>query len=373
MRMNLGSVIAEKRKEMKITQQELAEFMSVSKASVSKWETGQTYPDITLLPLLAAYFDISIDELLNYEPQLSLKEIQHIYKSLKKSFDNKQPEEVLASIHSFVRRYYSCYPLVLQMGLLIINHLDKLPGENQEEKKKVYLKEALELFVHVRTQAKEPELIIEASRFEAYVLLTLQEPDQVLEILGEQTPVNFPVESMIAAAFQMKGQNERSVVTMQSALYQYVSVVTSLFTNYLHYLNDDPDKMKETIQRARQFVAIFNLAELNPINLMNFQLSAVYCLIQQLKEAEALDMLEEWLIVLENTEFPVDLHGDDYFDRVDTWFESLETGNQLPRNSLMVREQLIDTVLYNPMFQALKDQERAQPLFQRLKQLKEGA
>ncbi|OJG79873.1 hypothetical protein RV10_GL004943 [Enterococcus pallens] len=142
MRMNLGSVIAEKRKEMKITQQELAEFMSVSKASVSKWETGQTYPDITLLPLLAAYFDISIDELLNYEPQLSLKEIQHIYKSLKKSFDNKQPEEVLASIHSFVRRYYSCYPLVLQMGLLIINHLDKLPGENQEEKKKVYLKEA---------------------------------------------------------------------------------------------------------------------------------------------------------------------------------------------------------------------------------------
>ncbi|MDT2688765.1 helix-turn-helix transcriptional regulator [Enterococcus gallinarum] len=33
--------------------------MSVSKASVSKWETGQSYPDITLLPLLAAFFDCS--------------------------------------------------------------------------------------------------------------------------------------------------------------------------------------------------------------------------------------------------------------------------------------------------------------------------
>lgn len=369
--MNLGSVIAEKRKEMKITQQELAEFMNVSKASVSKWETGQTYPDITLLPLLAAYFDISIDELLNYEPQLSTKEIQHIYTSLKKSFETKSPEDVLASVQSFVRRYYSCYPLVLQMGMLLINHFDKLPGENQEEKKEVYFKEALELFVHVRTLAKEPELIIEASRFEAYVLLTLQKPDQVLEILGEYTPVAFPVESMIAAAFQMKGENQRSVETMQSALYQYVTVVTSLFTNYLHYLINQPKKMAETIERAQQFTAIFDLAKLNPVSLMNFQLSAVYCLIQQQKENEALELLEEWLAVFENTEFPAVLHGDAYFDQLDVWFETLETGNQLPRNSLMVKEQLIEMVLNNPMMLGLKDQDRVQQIFQRLEQLKE--
>ncbi|MEO1771788.1 helix-turn-helix domain-containing protein [Candidatus Enterococcus ferrettii] len=370
MRMNLGSVIAEKRKEKRITQQELAEFMSVSKASVSKWETGQTYPDITSLPLLAAYFDISIDELLNYEPQLSTKEIQHIYISLKKSFETKSSEEVLASVQSFVRRYYSCYPLVLQMGMLIINHFDKLPGKNQKEKQQVYLKEALDLFIHVRTQAKEPELIIEASRFEAYVLLTLQEPDQVLEILGEHTPVNFPIESMIAAAFQMKGRNERSVETMQSALYQYVTVVMSLFTNYLHFLIDQPEKMKETIKRAQQFVAIFDLGQLNPISLMNFQLSAVHCLIQQHKETAALELLNEWLTVLENTKFPAVLHGDDYFDQLDVWFESLETGNQLPRNSMMVREQLIEVVLLNPMIQELKDQERVQQIFQRLEQLR---
>lgn len=371
--MNLGSVIAEKRKEMKITQQELAEFMSVSKASVSKWETGQTYPDITLLPLLAAYFDISIDELLNYEPQLSTKEIQHIYTSLKKSFETKSPEEMLAAVHSFVRRYYSCYPLVLQMGLLIINHLDKLPGENQEEKKQTYLKEALNLFVHVRMQAKEAELIIEASRFEAYVLLMLQQPDQVLGILGDHVPTAFPIESMIAAAFQMKGQNERSIETMQSALYQYVTVVTSLFTNYLHYLIDQPEKMAETIKRAQQFTSVFDLANLNPVSLMNFQLSTVHCLIQQHKETAALEMLEEWLTVMENTEFPAVLHGDDYFDQLDVWFESLETGNQLPRNSILVKEQLIEMVLHNPMLHNLKDQERIQQIFQRLEQLKEEA
>lgn len=69
MEMNIGPIILEKRKEKKVTQQELANFIGVSKASVSKWETGQTYPDITLLPILAAYFDITIDALLTYEPQ----------------------------------------------------------------------------------------------------------------------------------------------------------------------------------------------------------------------------------------------------------------------------------------------------------------
>lgn len=126
-----------KKKTKKITQQELADFLGVSKASVSKWETGQTYPDITSLPLLAAYFNVSIDSLLGYESQLNQKEIQRIYASLKGSFETKLAEDVLVSIRSFIRRYYSCYPFILQMGLLIINHIDRLPGENLEEKTKI--------------------------------------------------------------------------------------------------------------------------------------------------------------------------------------------------------------------------------------------
>ena len=62
------------RHERKITQEQLAAFIGVTKASVSKWETGQSTPDIILLPQLAAYFDVSVDALIGYRPQLS-KEI----------------------------------------------------------------------------------------------------------------------------------------------------------------------------------------------------------------------------------------------------------------------------------------------------------
>lgn len=60
--------IAELRKNKGIGQQDLAEVLGVSFQSVSKWETGTTMPDITLLPSIAEYFDISVDELLGLKP-----------------------------------------------------------------------------------------------------------------------------------------------------------------------------------------------------------------------------------------------------------------------------------------------------------------
>lgn len=57
---NLGHILIENRHKRGITQDELASYIGVSKAAVSKWETGTTYPDITLLPQLATYFNISI-------------------------------------------------------------------------------------------------------------------------------------------------------------------------------------------------------------------------------------------------------------------------------------------------------------------------
>ena len=57
--LNINKCIIQKRKEKGITQEELAEYIGVSKAAVSKWESGQSYPDISLLPELAAFFNVS--------------------------------------------------------------------------------------------------------------------------------------------------------------------------------------------------------------------------------------------------------------------------------------------------------------------------
>ena len=63
----LGENIKKYRHRKKMTQSQLASVFDVSEQAVSRWENGNTYPDITLLPALADYFGITIDELMGME------------------------------------------------------------------------------------------------------------------------------------------------------------------------------------------------------------------------------------------------------------------------------------------------------------------
>lgn len=66
--MLLAENIVRLRKQFGLTQEQLAAQVGVTFQSVSKWETGQTLPDVVLLPKLAGIFEVSIDALLGYLP-----------------------------------------------------------------------------------------------------------------------------------------------------------------------------------------------------------------------------------------------------------------------------------------------------------------
>lgn len=61
---HVGIKIAQRRKELGLTQAVLAEKLQVTNKAVSKWETGEGYPDITLIKKLANQLELSVDELL---------------------------------------------------------------------------------------------------------------------------------------------------------------------------------------------------------------------------------------------------------------------------------------------------------------------
>ena len=60
----IGSFIAALRKDKEYTQAELAEILNVSNRTISKWENGDGFPDITILPSVAQALGITVDELL---------------------------------------------------------------------------------------------------------------------------------------------------------------------------------------------------------------------------------------------------------------------------------------------------------------------
>ena len=68
--LTIGTRIADLRTALNLTQLELAERLGVTDRAVSKWETGASYPDITLLPQLADIFNVTTDYLLRGQPMV---------------------------------------------------------------------------------------------------------------------------------------------------------------------------------------------------------------------------------------------------------------------------------------------------------------
>ena len=66
MQLDLGNNIRQLRRRDKRTQEALAEALGVTSQAVSRWESGGSFPDMNLIPSIANYFGVSIDELFGY-------------------------------------------------------------------------------------------------------------------------------------------------------------------------------------------------------------------------------------------------------------------------------------------------------------------
>ena len=74
--MNLGESLLNARKSKGLTQEAAAEKLGVSRQTVSKWETGETLPDIRQSKRLAALYGVTLDELIDFDA--GVREIQEV-------------------------------------------------------------------------------------------------------------------------------------------------------------------------------------------------------------------------------------------------------------------------------------------------------
>lgn len=109
MEMNIGANIKRLRIAKNITQEQLSVQMNVTCAAVSKWERGETYPDMTLLQPLAYYFGVSLDELMGYDQQKIQAEIEEaiaLYRRYQNSDYNKASEIITKAYREHPNDYW---------------------------------------------------------------------------------------------------------------------------------------------------------------------------------------------------------------------------------------------------------------------------
>ena len=112
---NIGANIATLRKAKNLTQEQLAAKLGISAPAVSKWETGNSYPDITLLCPLARALDTNVDTLLQFEETLPDSEVIHQINALiQAAIDQGTPagwKQAENRLEELLHRYPNCTAL----------------------------------------------------------------------------------------------------------------------------------------------------------------------------------------------------------------------------------------------------------------------
>ena len=137
MNLSLGENIKRKRIERKLTQEEVATHLGVSFQSVSKWERGEGYPDIELLPSLANYFDVSVDELLGMSNREKAEKYENINNCWAQNNRSGKNDENVNLMREALKMFPNDALLLVQLS----TSLEKLEGTPEEKEK--HLRESI--------------------------------------------------------------------------------------------------------------------------------------------------------------------------------------------------------------------------------------
>jgi len=165
--MNIGSEIKKLRQRDNITQEELSEGLGVSTQAISRWETSVTYPDITLLPVIANYFEVTIDELMGMDEFKDLKKLNNTYSIVHNLESDGKYDEAIKILRDALKLYPNNYGLMSELALALT-----LKNNNFSDLKEAIiisekvLKKSTSEKIRSTTRANLCQLYLKANEFE---------------------------------------------------------------------------------------------------------------------------------------------------------------------------------------------------------------
>lgn len=254
--MKIGKVIRKYRKEKEMTQEEMASCLGVSTAAVNKWENDNSYPDITLLSPIARLLNISLDELLSFQEDLSEKEIYQYVEELNQMIGQDLFTEAYEWSKEKVREFPSCYLLLLRIAeMLDANRLFKeqpLPDDFEELIESLYQR-ALK-------STDETVRLIAADALSGYYIRrgNYEEAENCLEYYSPQNPEKKRKQAQL---YYETGQDEKAYKCYEERLYaEYMQVSLSLHGIYLLALRSQQfDKAHVIADKQTELAKLFDM------------------------------------------------------------------------------------------------------------------
>ena len=243
MTLYLGENIKRLRQERGLTQEVLAEFLGVTFQTVSNWERGESYPDITLLPELAGYFQVSMEQLLGVNKAETEKEIACALEAYDRLTDGEEKREMILQLK---QKFPNDHRILLRYMTVLVHFNRKTPE---------VLAKILAIYENIKQNCKDDSIRISAKRHiaQVYAALLTDESSGITVADCEELRYEMPKmrDGRELLCFHYPKSAPHRKAQMQAALEEQMALLCSSFSRYIA----DGDFSKEWMLSAAQLGA----------------------------------------------------------------------------------------------------------------------
>ncbi len=163
MKLNIGDTIKKLRKKREITQEEFSEVLGVSCQSVSRWENNTCYPDIELIPTIAAFFGISTDKLMGVDEAAEKEAVERYLNDFQAAISVGKIDECIRIARASVAEFPNNHALLNKlMYALFVAGSDDADIPNWKENMEKYDAEIVALGERILKYCPDGEIRFEA-------------------------------------------------------------------------------------------------------------------------------------------------------------------------------------------------------------------
>ena len=252
MELKIGSKIAELRKAKGMTQEQLALALGISAPAVSKWETDNSYPDITLLCPLARALDTNVDTLLEYDEVMTEEKVKAYTNEIIKI--ERNGDVLLAN--EKLRKLLCQYPNSVSMkfhAVTLITSFQVMHPECAETQRNEWEKQKKKLLEEIY-ESKNPAYMNHAISALAVLAMQNNELDRA-ETFLKQLPENIgDITHFWVQIYLRRGNNDKALELLQKRMF-------SLANQILMYLSLMIEKVQTDNNKALELCRIYKKIE----------------------------------------------------------------------------------------------------------------
>ncbi|MCD7991427.1 MAG: helix-turn-helix domain-containing protein [Clostridia bacterium] len=255
MEINIGPRIAALRKSKSMTQEQLALSLGVSPPAVSKWETGASCPDISLLCPLARALGTNVDTLLQFEDTLTEEQIDARLNEIVETARNHGYEAAEGMVQSLLHTYPSSIPLKSRAVTLFDLFAMLFPAQPQQIKDS-WMKQKKQLLEEVRASGATAYWQAAVSHLASIAILEggLDKAESLLNELPQHSTNSTSIRAML---YLKKGEASHALEVIQKRLYVLTRQVQGLLIQMMN-----PEMMPDTARTLELCVIYRRLEEL---------------------------------------------------------------------------------------------------------------